>query len=142
MDARVSRASLMLGLVLVAGGIVAISPAAVAKTIKVDDALMKTLDPDNDGTVSLAEAKAAGAAEFKKLNTEKDNTLDKKELGSRVSKKDFKAADADNDGTLDEAEYGALVEKLFKAADPDNDGTLDKKELESKNGQKLLQLIS
>jgi Ca2+-binding EF-hand superfamily protein len=142
MDARLSRASLMLGLVLVAGGIVALSPAANAKKIKVDDALMKTLDPDHDGTVSLAEAKAAGAAEFKKLNTDSDSTLDKKELGSRISKKELKEADPDKDGTLDEAEYGALIEKLFKAADPDNDGTLDKKELESKDGQKLLALIS
>jgi Ca2+-binding EF-hand superfamily protein len=136
------HARLMLGLVLAVGGIAVLSPAVMAKDIKVDAALMKMLDPDNEGTVSLAEAKAAGAAEFTKLDTDKDGTLDMKELSGRVSEADFKAADPDGDGTLSNDEYAALIEKMFKAADPDNDGTLDKAELESAAGQKLLALIS
>ncbi len=137
MDARILFATAMIAGVI-AGG----TTAALAKHVKVDDALMKTLDPDSDGTVSLDEAKTAGLAEFKKLNKDSDDTLDMKELGDRVSKKEFKDANPDKDKTLDEAEYSKLIEKLFKEADPDNDGTLDKKELESKAGQKLLEIIA
>jgi Ca2+-binding EF-hand superfamily protein len=102
---------------------------------------LKALDPDNDGTVDLAEAKAAGSKLFDKLDGDKDGTLDKRELRGRLSSKDFAAADPDKDGTLDEKEYLTVVEVRFKAADPDNDGTLDAKELRSKNGKVLLLLL-
>lgn len=135
-------ARLVLGLVFSLGSIGLLSLSATAKETTVDAALMKTLDPDNDGTVDLAEAKAAAAAMFKKLNPDDDGTLDMKELSGRISEEEFKSADPDNDGTLDEAEYMALVEKLFKGADPDDDGTLDEAELKSPAGQKLLALIA
>jgi hypothetical protein len=117
-------------------------PAAQAKDTMVDAALMMTLDPDSDGTVDLAEAKAAGAKMFKTLNPDGDGTLDAKELAGRLSEADLKAADPDDDGTLDESEYMALIEKLFKEANPDGDGTLDEAELKSPAGQKLLALIA
>jgi Ca2+-binding EF-hand superfamily protein len=103
-------------------------------------AALKALDPDKDGTVDLAEAKAAATKLFDKLDGDHDGTLDKKELGRRINKKDFTGADPDKDGTLDKNEYLAVVEQRFKAADPDNDGTLDKSELRSKAGRALLRL--
>lgn len=135
-------ARLMLGLILSLGGAAGLCGTAAAKDTMVDAALMKTLDPDADGTVDLAEAKAAGAAMFKKLNPDDDGTLDMNELAGRISDDEFKAADPDDDGTLDEAEYMALIEKLFKEANPDDDGTLDEAELKSPAGQKLLALIA
>jgi Ca2+-binding EF-hand superfamily protein len=134
-------ARLLMSLALLMSGALLCQPAAAKDTV-VDAALMKVLDPDADGTVDLAEAKAAGAAMFKKLNPDDDGTLDAKELAGRLSEADLKAADPDNDGTLDEKEYMALIEKLFKAANPDDDGTLDEKELKSPAGQKLLALIA
>ena len=132
-------ARLLLGLALSLG---LLSLPAAAKETMVDASLMKTLDPDSDGTVDMAEAKDAAAAMFKKLNPDDDGTLDMKELSGRITEDEFKAANPDGDGTLDEAEYMALVEKLFKEADPDNDGTLDEAELKSPAGQKLLALIA
>src|SRR5262245_47727955 len=102
--------------------------------------LLKTLDPDNDGTVDLAEAKSASKL-FDKLDRDHDGTLDKRELRGRVSAKDFAAADPDNDGTLDKSEFLALVEKRFKAANPDNDGTIDAKELKGAAGRSLVLLL-
>jgi Ca2+-binding EF-hand superfamily protein len=103
--------------------------------------LLKTLDPDNDGTVDLAEAKSAASKLFDKLDRDHDGTLDKRELRRRVNAKDFAAADPDNDGTLDKNEFLALVEKRFKAANPDNDGTIDAKELRSAAGRSLVLLL-
>ena len=56
------RIILTLGLLVGASSV--LCQSAVAE-VAVDAALMKVLDPDADGTVDLAEAKAAGAAVFK-----------------------------------------------------------------------------
>jgi Ca2+-binding EF-hand superfamily protein len=120
---------------------VAIGLAAVPALAKGPSATLKLLDPDNDGSVDLAEAKKAGGAEFDKLNKDSDNTLDAKELKGHLSKKELEAADPDKDGTLTKDEYLALVEARFKAADPDNDGKLDDNELSSKAGKDLVKLL-
>ncbi|WP_442756105.1 EF-hand domain-containing protein [Methylocystis sp. JAN1] len=99
------------------------------------------LDTDNDSTVDLAEVKKSAEGLFDKLDTDKDGSIEPKELHGRLSKKEFKTADPDNDGTLDKNEYVAVVEVLFKAADPDNDGTLDDKEFGSKEGKSLLRVV-
>ena len=67
--------------------------------------LLKSLDPDKDGTIDLAEAKSAASKLFDKLDRDHDGTLDKRELRGRVNAKDFAAADPDNDGTLDKNEF-------------------------------------
>src|SRR5215813_2958718 len=103
--------------------------------------LLQKLDPDNDGTVDLAEAKSAASKLFDKLDRDHDGTLDRRELRGRVNARDFGAADPDNDGTLDKNEFLAIVEKRFKAADPDNDGTIDAKELKSAAGRSLTRLL-
>ena len=102
---------------------------------------IKLLDPDNDGTVDLAEAKKAASALFAKLDRDRDGTLDARELRGRLTGKELAAADPDHDGTLTLDEYLSVVEQRFKAADPDNDGTLDVKELSSRAGQSLLRLL-
>ena len=103
--------------------------------------LTKTLDPDNDSTVDLAEAKSAASKLFDKLDRDHDGTLDKRELRGRINAKDFAAADPDKDGTLDKNEFLAVVEKRFNAANPDNDGTIDAKELKSGAGRSLARLL-
>ena len=138
-----ARMLMIIGLTLVGGAVLLNNSAlAMVKETVVDAALMKKINPDGDGTVDLAEAKAAGKAMFKQLNPDKDGTLDMKELKGRISEADFKAANPDGDGTLDMDEYMALIEKLFKEANPDGDGTLDEAELKSPAGQKLLALIA
>lgn len=99
------------------------------------------LDPDNDGTVDLEEAKRAASALFDRLDRDHDGTLDRRELRGRLSAKELKDADPDHDGTLTKNEYLAVVEKRFNAANPDRDGTLDSRELRTKAGQALLRLL-
>jgi Ca2+-binding EF-hand superfamily protein len=103
--------------------------------------VLKSLDTDNDGTVDLAEAKAAASKLFRKLDGDHDGTLDRRELRGRMVSKEFGVADGDHDGTIDETEYLAAVEKAFKSADRDNDGTLDAKELSSPRGRVLMRLL-
>lgn|SRR5262249_15917766 len=102
---------------------------------------LQLLDPDNDGTVSLDEARKAGAALFDRLDRNRNGVLNKRELGGRVTPQEFAVADPDRDGTLTKDEYLSVVEKRFKAADPDNDGTLDEAELNSRAGRALRRLV-
>jgi Ca2+-binding EF-hand superfamily protein len=103
--------------------------------------VVSNADQDNDGTLSLAEVKAAASAKFDKLNKDADGTLDAKEVAGIIGPKTFKAADPDNDGTLTKDEYLALVERLFNEADVDHDGTLSVRELKSKAARTLKRLI-
>ena len=106
-----------------------------------DPDLLAGLDTDNDGTVSLDEAKKAAEAMFDKLDRDHDGTLTRRELRGRLSAREFTAADTDKDGTLSKDEYLSLVEQRFKTADTDNDGTLARRELRSKAGRQLLLLL-
>jgi Ca2+-binding EF-hand superfamily protein len=119
----------------------ALAVTLIATTPAWSQSLLKTLDPDNDGTVDLAEAKNAASKLFDKLDRDHDGTLDKRELRGRINAKDFAAANPDNDGTLDKNEFLAVVEKRFKAANPDNDDTIDAKELKSAPGRSLARLL-
>jgi Ca2+-binding EF-hand superfamily protein len=132
----VTRWMLAIAMVVVLGS--SLAGGALAATTR---GALQALDPDRDGTVSLAEAKAAASRLFSKLDRDHDGTLDRRELRGRMVSKEFAAADGDHDGTLDKAEYLAAVETSFKAADRDNDGTLDAKELSSPRGRVLLRLL-
>lgn len=118
-------------------------PAAIAAPKVKSCAAIKAVDPDNDGTMDLAEAKAAAGKLFDKLNKDKakDSTLDAKELKGRLSARELKAADPDKDGTIDKAEYIKVVEARFKAANPDKDGTIDCREASSRAGKALMRLL-
>jgi hypothetical protein len=83
--------------ILVAAGLASLLSAFAAFA---DDAALKALDTDKDGTVSLAEAQAGASKVFATLNTDKDATLSTKELGDRIDAASLKAADPDNDGAL------------------------------------------
>ena len=106
-----------------------------------DPDLLAGLDTDNDGTVSVDEAKKAAEVIFDKLDRDHDGTLTGRELRGRLSAKEFTAADADKDGTISKDEYLAVVEQRFKAADTDNDETLTRRELGTKAGRHLLLLL-
>lgn len=122
-----------LGLAPLAMG--SITPAAAVQTP------IKKFDTDNDSRLNLDEVNKAASATFDRLEKDKDSTLDRKEVGNRIPKKEFVSADPDNDGTLTKDEYLAHAQKLFNEANPDNDGTLEDKELRSKAGRGLLRLM-
>jgi hypothetical protein len=119
---------------------VAVSLAPQAHADSVSDFLAKW-DPDHDRTLELSEINKAADAAFDKLDIDHDGRLDKKELGKRVTKAEFKAADTDHDGSLDKPEYQSIVARRFKAANPDTDTTIDIAELKTKPGHHLLQLL-
>jgi Ca2+-binding EF-hand superfamily protein len=120
---------------LVSGALIDCVPAQAQQSA------IKALDADNDGTLDLDEVTKAAGAVFDHLQKDQDDTLDRKEIGARLSAKEFANADPDKDSTLTKEEYLAIATKLFKEADVEGDGKLDAKELSSKAGRALLRVI-
>jgi Ca2+-binding EF-hand superfamily protein len=132
--------SSLLTLVLSAG----VTPCLAAPDMTPSDqsAIMAKIDVDHDGTISMAEAKAAAAAKFDALDTDKEETLDASELIGIVGSGTLAGADKDKDHTLDKAEFIALVDKMFASADADRDGTLTPQELSTEKGRALVALFA
>jgi hypothetical protein len=99
MEVNMKRIALagVFGLAVVLGATSFLLPQHVAAA---PPGALKALDTDNDGTVDLAEAKAAAAMLFDKLDRDHDGTLDRRELRGRMVSKEFGSADGDRDGTL------------------------------------------
>lgn len=128
-----------------AASVLALGPAVRAATDTTPNdksVVMTALDPDNDGTVSLDEARKAAGAKFDALDTDHEGTLDASELTGVMGAQQLKAADGDRDGTLDKAEYLKVVEAKFRKIDKDRDGTLDKAELSTEDGRELVALLA
>lgn len=112
------------------------SNAAVA-----DHALIGALDADRSLTLDLAEIRKAAGDTFERLDRDHDGTIEPKEIGPRISKRDFASADAGHDGTLTKDEFTALAERLFRAADEGGHGELGEKELQNPAGKLLARLL-
>jgi Ca2+-binding EF-hand superfamily protein len=140
MTNRAACAAFLLATVLAAG----VTPAIGAPdaTPKDESLVLSKIDTDHDGSVSLAEAKAAASAKFDALDTDKEGTLDASELTGILSPNAVKKADKDKDETLDKSEFLTLVEKMFEAADQDHDGTLNPAELSTDQGRALVSLLA
>ena len=105
--------ALLLSVVMVAS-LVPMARAADPSDAQVDAAFKKA-DPDNDGTVSRAEARKFGItrAAFDHANPDKDGTLDKKEFLAAITWQ-FERANPDKDGSLDLAEYLEALRRQAK----------------------------
>lgn len=116
--------------------------AAKAVVAKVDACpALTAIDPDADGKMTLLEALRAAKATFRKLNTDRDLTLELDEMGGRMSAKAFAAADLDKRGKLWLGEYLREVKVRFAFANPDKDRTIECDELHSKHGKLLARLL-
>ena len=51
---------------------------------------------------------------FERIETDKDKTLDQKELKGRLTAAGLASADTDKDKTVDEAEFGRLRRQAFR----------------------------
>jgi hypothetical protein len=125
--------------------------------------LLRSVDKDNDETISLDEAKSHATASFDRLDKDHDGTLTLQEyqapLRARLDRANdaqrtrleralklretiFRTVNTDKDDTVDKNEWLAEVEKRFQKADPDHDGTVSVEELRSKYGRALIEVLA
>ena len=133
-------------LVVCAGGWAGPGGISVSAEENATDAI-KMIDTDKDGTIDLAEVKAAAAAMFIKLDVGHDGIVGAKDLAGRMVSTE-QLSQGPNPWMFwktrvryTKDQYLVLAETWFVAADADNDGTLDAKELQTAPGQQLLKLL-
>jgi EF hand len=130
-------------MLLAVGAGMIVVPASVSAQTSGADAV-KMLDTDHDGTLDLAECKAAAEATFDKLDADKSATLDQQELGDRAT---ITIVPASQHGFMffetrpSKADYIGFVVKRFDVVDPDHEGKIDAKELDTPAGQALVKLL-
>jgi hypothetical protein len=93
----------------------------------------KKLDLDNDGRCLRSEECCFEAV--RQARPRSDGTLDRRELGSRLSATPTKT------GFRTKMNFSRLPRNASKAADPDNDSTVDAKELKSAAHHPLVQIL-
>ena len=110
-------------------------------------AFMKKVNADSDKTISMDELDAYAKKRFAELETDKDKTLDQKELKGRLSEAGMTMADTDKDKSVDETEFVTYANTLFgeanlhkKAGEADHP-TLSQAELATPAGKKLIMML-
>ncbi len=95
--------------------------------------ILNRVDTDKDGKISKAEADAAGAKFFAKLDENGDGKIEGSEMPQRhwakFGGKMFDKIDADKDGKVTKAEFQAAGEKMFQRMDKNGDGIIEKDEM-------------
>lgn len=105
-------------------------------------AALNAIDPDNDGAMTLLEAKRRALVVFAKINPDRDRTLEPNELQGRLSKAQFAAADSlRRDGKISRLEWLVAVKHAFRAANPDRDRTIECDELRKGAGKSLFRML-
>jgi hypothetical protein len=93
--------------------------------------MMRHLDQNNDGKVTLDEALAGAKARFAKIDANKDGAISKDEAKGPMSHR-FAKKDANNDGKITLAEVETAARARFAAADKNKDNVLAGDELAHK----------
>ena len=115
---------------------------SLKKTAPKSCAALNAIDPDNDGAMTLLEAKKRALVVFAKINPDGDRTLEAGEVKDRLSKAQFAAADTlRKDGKISRLEWLILVKNTFRAANPDGDRTIECDELRKGAGKALLRML-
>jgi hypothetical protein len=102
---------------------------------------MKTVDPDSDGKLDLAEVQKAAEVAFGKINSATLSVRDGRGLLARTVKASAGGNEHGADGTLARTDYMAIVEKLYVSANSDKNNALDCDELKSVAGRALMKLL-
>lgn len=91
-------------------------------------------DSNRDGQITRAEAQAARAAMFERIDANSDGYLSAEERGGAAGaqrRRGLQRIDADNDGRISRAEFTGQPMRLFDHFDANNDGVLNGGEVEA-----------
>ena len=109
----------------IAAALLALSPATTAKADMTDlEILFVKVDQNGDLVLNKSEVLLIAIANFDSADSDRDNMLEKQEVGKLASDPEFSDNDANKDGALSIEEV--ITEKLadFKTADTNSDGSL------------------
>lgn len=125
---------------LFGAGIVSLLTAPDAEARRSASSNLQLLDTNKDKRIELSEAKQGADAVFTRLDTDKNGTLDARELKGRLKAGEATVSGKAVSWPLSRADYLAIVEERFKAADSGKDGKLSLQQIITPAGGRLIEL--
>ena len=86
-------------------------------------------DTDKSGSIEVVEAVAAALKDFKKLDTNNDELIDKKDRANFLAQKVFTQIDIDKDGSITVWEYSIYFLRNLNQVDTNKDGKVTPEEM-------------
>ena len=86
-------------------------------------------DTDKSGSIEVVEAVAAALKDFKKLDTNNDELIDKKDRANFLTQEVFTQIDIDKDGSITVWEYSIYFLRNFNQVDTNKNGKVTPEEM-------------
>ena len=86
-------------------------------------------DTDKSGSIEAVEAVVAALKDFKKLDTNNDGLIDKKDRANFLTQEVFALIDIDKDGSITVWEYSIYFLRNFNQVDTNKDGKVTPEEM-------------
>ena len=96
-------------------------------------------DTDKSGSIEVVEAVAAALKDFKKLDTNNDELIDKKDRANFLTQEVFAQIDIDKDGSITVWEYSSYVLRNFNQVDTNENGKATPEEMDEASNKAILE---
>ena len=96
-------------------------------------------DTDKSGSIEVVEAVAAAQKDFKKLDTNNDELIDKKDRANFLTQEAFTQIDIDKDGSITVWEYSIYFLRNFNQVDTNKNGKVTPEEMVEASNKAVLE---
>jgi len=96
-------------------------------------------DTDKSGSIEAVEAVVAALKDFKKLDTNNDELIDKKDRANFLTQKVFTQIDIDKDGSITVWEYSIYFLRNFNQVDTNKNGKVTPEEMVEASNKAVLE---
>lgn len=96
-------------------------------------------DTDKSGSIEVVEAVAAALKDFKKLDTNNDELIDKKDRANFLTQEVFAQIDIDKDGSITVWEYSIYFLRNFNQVDTNKNGKATPEEMVEASNKAVLE---
>lgn len=104
---------------------VSFAAAQASAQVVMDEASLKAIDTNGNGTIEQSEFDTFAARSFDRMDKNNDRMLSADELNPVLKGETASQLDRDGDGMVSRSEFGQQMTADFKAADKDGNGVLD-----------------
>ncbi len=96
-------------------------------------------DTDKSGSIEVVEAVAAAQKDFKKLDNNNDELIDKKDRANFLTQEAFTQIDIDKDGSITVWEYSIYFLRNFNQVDTNKNGKVTPEEMVEASNKAVLE---
>lgn len=130
----------MLCLVVTMSAYAQMKSEEIKKRIEADiNNYVSLCDTDKSGSIEVVEAVAAAQKDFKKLDNNNDELIDKKDRANFLTQEAFTQIDIDKDGSITVWEYSIYFLRNFNQVDTNKNGKVTPEEMVEASNKAVLE---